>query len=131
MTQENVEIVRRFIDKYNEIGEPAWAAMDPDVVWVIDPGAFLAGTYRGHDGVRTLFRRLAEVFGTFRLEVDEFFDAGDCVVALGRFRVIGAQSGATGTQQIGVVVRLDAGKIVAYTSYLRRREALEAAGLRE
>ena len=130
MTQENVEIVRRFIDKYNEIGEPAWAAMDPDVVWVIDPGAFLAGTYRGHDGVRTLFRRLAEVFGQFRLEVDEFFDAGDCVVALGRFRVSGAQSGATGTQQIGVVVRLDAGKS-SYTSYLRRREALEAAGLRE
>ena len=131
MSHENVEIVQRFIDQYNETGEPVWTDMDPDVVWVIDPGAFLAGTYRGHEEVRTLFTRLADVFGEMRVEVDELVDAGESVVLLGRFRVSGAQSGATGTQQIGVVVRLQAGRIVAYTSFLRRAEALEAVGLRE
>jgi hypothetical protein len=39
-----VEIARRFFDRFNETGEPLWEEIDPDVVWVIDPDAFLAGT---------------------------------------------------------------------------------------
>jgi ketosteroid isomerase-like protein len=95
MSRENVEAVRRFVDQFNATGELPWAAMGPDVVWVVDPGAFLAGTYRGHDGVRTLFERLAEVFGEVRVETGELIDAGDSVIAIGRFRVRGLASGAT------------------------------------
>jgi hypothetical protein len=51
MSQENVAIVERFADHWNGTGEPLWAEMDPEVVFVIDPGSFVAGTYRGHDGV--------------------------------------------------------------------------------
>jgi hypothetical protein len=126
MSRENVDFVRRFAEQYNETGKPPWAAMDPDVVWVIDPGAFLAGTYRGYDGVRTLFERLAEVFGELRIEIDRLIDAGDSVVAIGRFRVRGLLSGATGTQQIAAVLHLRDGLIVRYRSYLRYEEALEA-----
>jgi hypothetical protein len=53
MSQENVAIVQRFADHWNETGEPLWAKMDPEVVFEIDPGSFVAGTYNGHDGVRT------------------------------------------------------------------------------
>jgi hypothetical protein len=56
MSRANVEIVRRFVDRSNESGGPVWAEVDPDVVWVIDPPAFRAGTYHGHDGWRTMFR---------------------------------------------------------------------------
>ena len=38
------------VDQSKETGEPVWAEIDLDVVWVIDPPAFLAGTYDGHDG---------------------------------------------------------------------------------
>ena len=47
MSQENVERVRRFADHWNETGEPLWAEIDPEVVFVIGPGSFVAGTYRG------------------------------------------------------------------------------------
>jgi uncharacterized protein len=100
-------------------------------VWVIDPPAFLAGTYHGHDGVRTLLARFTEIFDEARYEIDELLDGGDSVVALGRFRVRGAQSGATGTQPIAVVVKVRDGKLVAYRAYFDREQALEAAGLRE
>jgi ketosteroid isomerase-like protein len=85
MSQQNVEIVQRFVDRYNERGEPPWAELHPDVVWVIDPGAFLAGTNRGHEGVRTLFDRLSEVFGELRAEIDDVVDVGESVVALAAF----------------------------------------------
>jgi ketosteroid isomerase-like protein len=98
MSQENVEVVQRFVEHWNETGEPPWDELDPDAVYVIDPGAFVAGTYRGHDEIRTLLRLTAEVFDQFRYEFDELVDLGDSILALGRIRVRGAQSGATGTQ---------------------------------
>ena len=132
MSQENVEVVRRFVDGWNETGEPHFAEVDPDVVWIIDPGAFLAGTYHGHDGFRTVVGRMAEVFDQVHVEVDDLVEAGDSVVLLGGFRVRGALSGATAPVQRGAAVfQLRDGKIVAYRSYLRKDEALEAVGLRE
>jgi uncharacterized protein len=130
MSQENLEVARRFVDQFNEGAFP-WELIDPEVVWVIDPPAFLAGTYQGHDGVRSLLGRFTEIFDEASYEIDDLLDAGDSVVALGRFRVRGAQSGATGTQPIAVVTQLRHGKLVAYRAYFDREQALEAVGLRE
>jgi ketosteroid isomerase-like protein len=131
MSQENIAIVERFADHWNATGEPLWAEMDPDVVFVIDPGSFVGGTYRGHDGVRTLVGLTYEVFDEFRYELDELIDADDAVLALGRIRVRGAQSGAVGTQRGSLLFRFSKGRIVLYRSYLRREEAFAAAGLQE
>jgi len=131
VSQENLEVVQRFVDHWNATGEPPWGEVDPDAVWVIDPGSFVAGTYRGHEGIRTLLRLTAEVFDDFRYQVDEMVDAGDFVVMLARIRARGMQSGATGTQYGAVVFEVRDGRIVAYRSYLRRAEALKAAGLAE
>src|SRR5262245_21449685 len=132
MSQENVEVVRRFIDQSNETGELAWELLDPDVVWVVDPPALQAGTYHGHDEVRTFMSRLAEVFDQFRAEIKQFVDAGDSVLALGGFRVRGALSGAEApVQPWSIVFELRDGRIVTYHAYYRREDALAAAGLRE
>jgi ketosteroid isomerase-like protein len=132
MSHETVEIVRRSIDHLNETGELLWAEIDPDMVWVIDPPAFLAGTYHGHEGVRTILRGMADVFDQVRLKVDEFVEAGDSVVMLGGFRVRGALSGATAPrQELAIVIRLRDRRIAAYRAYLRREDPLEAAGLQE
>jgi ketosteroid isomerase-like protein len=127
----NVEIARRFVDHWNETGEVPWDELDPDVVFVIDPASFVAGTYRGHDGIRTLLRLTVEAFDQFRYEVDEWVDLGESVLALGRIRARGTQSGATGVQSGAFLIQVRDGMIVSYRSYLSREEALEAAGLRE
>jgi uncharacterized protein len=131
VSQENVEIVRRYIDSWNETGEPLWTEIDPDAVFVIDPESFVAGTYRGHEGIRELFRLTAEVFDEFRYEVDDMVDAGDSVLMLGRISARGIQSGATGMQRGSLVFQIRDGLIVAYTSYFDREEAFAAVGLRE
>jgi ketosteroid isomerase-like protein len=74
---------------------------------------------------------MAEVFDQVRFEVDEVFDVGDSVVGLGWMRVRGAQSGATAPQRGAIVFQLCDGRIVAYRSYIREEQALEAVGLRE
>ena len=131
MSQQNVEIVRWVVGRYNEIAELPWELIDPEVEWVADPAAFVAGTYRGHQGVRKFFARLAEGFDRFQLEVDSFRDAGEEVVALGHVRVHGEQSGVTTEQPLGTVWRIRDGRVVAYRSYLEAGDALEAVGLRQ
>jgi ketosteroid isomerase-like protein len=89
MSQENVEIVRRFIEHWNETRDFPWELVDADIVYVIDPPAWLAGTYRGHAELKDVLRRTLEVYDEFRFEGDEFIDAGDSVVALGTVHVRG------------------------------------------
>jgi uncharacterized protein len=131
VSQENLEIVQRYLDHVNETGEPLWAEIDQDAVFVIDPGSFVAGTYRGHEGIRELLRLTDEVFDQFVYEVDDMVDAGDSVLVLGRIRARGLQSGATGTQHGALVFQLRDGLVVAYRSFLDREEARAAVGLRE
>jgi ketosteroid isomerase-like protein len=131
VSQENVEIVQRFVDHMNETGEPPWADIDPDAVFVIDAESFLGGDYRGHEGIRKLLRLTDEVFDQLVYEVDDMVDAGDSVLMLGRVRARGVQSGATGAQHGAIVFQVRDGLIVAYRSYLDREEALAAVGLRQ
>jgi ketosteroid isomerase-like protein len=130
MSQSDVESVRRFIDHLNR-GEFVWAEVDPELVWVVGPLLFLAGTYFGHGGVRALLRQINEIFDQARYEVEDLIDAGESVVALGRFRWRAAQSGATGARPIAMVLMLRDGKLVTCRCYARREDALEAAGLWE
>jgi ketosteroid isomerase-like protein len=130
MPRENVEVVQRLVEHMNESGDMLWDLIDPDIVYVIDPPAWLAGTYRGHAEVEELLRQTWDVYDEFRFEVDEFIDAGDLVVALGAAHVRGGLSGATAVQTGASVYRVRDGRIVALRVYLNHDDALEAVGLR-
>ena len=131
MSQENVDVVRRFVEDTSETRNVPWELVDPGIVYVIDPPAWLAGTYRGHAGLKDVLTRTWDVYDEFRFEVDEYIDAGDSVVVLGAAHVRGALSGATAVQTGGAVYRVRGGLIVTVTVYLDRDHALEAVGLPE
>ena len=131
MSQENVEIVRRATENLSESGDPLWELLDPEIEWIIDPTGLLAGTYRGHDGVKEFFERLRESFDETHVEIDDLIDAGDSVVALCRTRVRGIGSGMTVEQPVGWVYQVRHGRIVMGRVYFRPPEALEAVGLSE
>ena len=131
MSQENVEIVRRSFEHQSATGEPLWELLDPEVEWVIDPTGLLAGTYRGHEGVKTFFERLREAFDRAEFEIDRLVDVGESVVVLGRFRFHGEGSGVAAEQSAAWVAGVRRGAIVSARVYFRQAEALEAVGLRE
>jgi ketosteroid isomerase-like protein len=129
MSRENVDLVRRSLDHFDATGEFLWDAIDPGVEWVIDPIGLLAGTYRGHEGVKMFLARIEEGFDQVRFEIDNLIDAGDSVVALGRTRMHGRGSGVTVEQPIGWVLRVRESRIVRSQVYFRPSEALQAVGL--
>jgi ketosteroid isomerase-like protein len=129
MSQENVEVVRRGFEHLTATGEPLWEVLDPHVEWVIDPTGLLAGTYRGHEGVKIFLQRLMEAFDRAEFEIDRLVDVGESVLVLGRVRTHGKGSGVTAEQAVGWVTRVRQGLIVSARVYFRQAEALEAVGL--
>ena len=133
MSQENVEAFRRGLEAGNRGDiEALLEVLDPDVVWHSALHALLGGeatVYRGHDGVRELFRDLFETFDGMHLEISEIRDLGDRLVAIGRTRARGKASGADVGTPIGYVTEFRAGRAISIRGYLDPKEALEAAEL--
>jgi ketosteroid isomerase-like protein len=131
MSQENVEVVRKVHEAINDRNEAALLKLlDPDIVWVQNPNAPDPGKLYGHDGVRELRDVIDETFGDVSLQVDEFLDAGEVVVALGRMHARGKGSGVEVEEARAWVWSLRDGKVIRHQTFAARPDALEAAGLK-
>ena len=135
MSQENVEIFKRAIDAYNRRDvEALLETLDPEVEWhsaLMIPLGGKAAVYRGHEGIRKLFRDLDEVLDEWQAEFPQIRDLGDWVVAIGCVRTRGRGSGAETESPLASVSAIKNGKAVEVRTYLDPQEALKAAGLRE
>jgi ketosteroid isomerase-like protein len=138
MSQENVEIVRRAYELFNEGGPEAVISAgiwSPEIVWDFSPSGIPGlGVYRGHDEVRAFFEE--DWFGAFpfeewEVELDRLVDHGDQVIAVHHQRGLGASSGAAAELQQGIINTLQDGEIVRVEIYGDPAKALEAAGLSE
>ena len=135
MSQENVEAFKRGSDAANRRDiEALLAVIHLDVEWHPAMAALLSGegtTYRGHEGVRDWLRDQEEAFAESRIDYSEIRDLGERVVAIGRLRARGRESGAETDSPVAWVVEFKNGKVIQAQAYLDPTEALEAAGLRE
>ena len=137
MSEENVEVARRFVDALNaflrgKISSEAWLALWDEEAEFYPLRAQLEGeSYSGHDGLMRFVAELAEDFEEVRFEVEETRDAGEQVVGIGRFRARGRTSGLDLNVPFGAVQRVRRGKIVYARLFSVPAEALEAAGLKE
>ena len=135
MTEENVEAVKRAVDAYNRQDvEGVLAECDPEVEW--HPAVLIhfegeARVSRGHEGVREMLGDVFEAFAEIHTEYSEIRDLGDRIVAIGRFRARGRESGAEIELHVGSVTDFRDGKAIRVSTYLDHNEALEAAGLSE
>jgi ketosteroid isomerase-like protein len=78
-----------------------------------------------------MFRDLAEAFAEVEIETPEIRDLGDRIVATGRIRTRGKESGAESQSPFGYLAEVKDGKAIRVRAYLDPNEALEAAGLSE
>jgi len=127
MSQENVDAVRElFIALDNQDWEAALELFDPAVEWCPTEGS-----YHGPEGVVRSLAEWLEPWEEHHIEAEEFKGAGDQVLAVIHLTARGAGSGMEIDQRFFQVYAVRGGKITRMAEFVRRDEALEAAGLRE
>ena len=135
MSQENVEAFKRGLEAGNRGDvETLLQELDPAVEWHAALHALLGGeqtVFRGHDGVREMLRDLNEAFGEIHIEISEVRDLRDGLVAIGRTRTRGKESGAETDTPLALVTEVRDGKTISIRAFLDHKQALEAAGLSE
>jgi ketosteroid isomerase-like protein len=134
MSQENVEVVKRAIAAVNERDIDRYLACCTEDVQLQPAWAAIEGVYEGPDAIRRYFANLEDASTDIRLEIECLELVGpDSVIAFllaqGSGRVSGVRAPG-GIPSATVYDFLD-GKIRRIRIFLDRKEALEAAGLRE
>ena len=130
MSQENVEIVRRWIDAYNRRDFEG-------IVEIIDPdfdfrSAVEQKSYRGIAGLARYRDEVDALIENFHTEGDRFLDVDeDRVLHLYRVLGRGAGSGVPVSRHNAIVWQLRRGKLLTAQVYLDQREAFDAVGLSE
>ncbi len=131
MSQENVEVVRKAIDAWNQHDAVLWLTYAaPEIEWMpAGPAAVEGDVYRGHDDVASGFQSVWETWDEFRFEESEIRDLDESVVWLGQVKMRGAASHVALDQEFAVCFVLRRGKIVVVQAFLAWRDALKAVGL--
>jgi ketosteroid isomerase-like protein len=130
MSQENVEIVRRFHDHFDRTGEPLWDVIDSEIE-VYDHDIPDAGTYHGLAGYTKWLTNWGETFESYAMELARLVDAGDQIVSLIVMRASGRRSGVSVERKDAIVSTFRDGKIARIDYYNDQAQALEAVGLSE
>jgi uncharacterized protein len=133
MSQENVEIVRRAYQAFNEGDLDAMLSFfAEDAEWRLIGGfaSLMGAEFRGHQGLRRFFDDWRENLG-IRPEMESLLEADDRVVVIVRSAGAGGISGAPATMRGGQVYHFRHGLISAVDNYYEASGALEAVGLSE
>jgi uncharacterized protein len=133
MSQENIELVRRMLDIYNERSFAENAELiDPEIVWDLSRVELPEGaSYTGRLELSGFVETWEEGFESEHVEAEEILDAGDRVVVLVRHRGRGRFSGIDVDQTYAMVWTLRDGRAARMDLYPTRAQALEAVGLSE
>jgi ketosteroid isomerase-like protein len=131
VSQENVELARAIHE--------AWARGDfgartellaEEFSWDQHADAVEAGSRRGVEVGQSL-RRIFEVYENYRITAEEFIDAGDHVVVMGRATGTAKTSRMELDQRFAFLWTVQRGLLTRLQVFTDPKEALEAAGLSE
>ncbi|MGI9020103.1 MAG: nuclear transport factor 2 family protein [Solirubrobacterales bacterium] len=132
MSQENVEIVRRAYECFNEGDvEGVLELCDKGFEFRDLPELPGSGVYVGHEAFRGWVNQVTDAFDGLHFDVGELIDAGDSVVVVTDGAGRGKSSGALVEMHFSAVWRLQNGRLIESVNYSKHAEALEAAGLSE
>ena len=122
-----MELVRRGLSDVNFF----WSLLDEDVVWDLT-GAPIMDLAPVHSGREAVIEASSHYFGTwsdYRMEAEEFVDAGERVVAVLLEHGRGKGSGIPFDHRFAQVWTFRAGRIVRWEVFADKAAALDAAGL--
>lgn len=121
MSQDNVDLIRGIYEAFAAGDIPGVVGrMSPDIVWNEAENFPYADNnpYRGPDAILGgVFARIAAEWDGFAAVPEELLDAGDTVVALGRYRGTCKATGRDVDAQMVHVWRVAGGKAAQFQQY--------------
>lgn len=121
MPNPNIDLIRELYDAFAAGDVPTVLGhMSPDIVWMeADNFPYADGNpYVGPEAVLNgVFARCASEWDGFAVEIDELLDAGDTVVALGRYTGVYRRTGNAQRTQIAHVWRIAGGRVVRFQQH--------------
>ena len=132
MSEENVEVVRRFYAAWSgdELPGPT-ELMNPEIEYVNPDRAVEPGTRRGLAAFSRAVEKVFEGWETYDMEPEQFRAVGDQVAVVTRYRGRGRGSGVEVEGRESALWTVRDGKVVRYAWFHEPADALEAAGLEE
>ena len=132
MSEENVEIVRRWIDAYNQRDMDSLIEVDASDFTFRSVFVAVETEFQGPEGFPyAYFKTLDEAYERFVVVPSELIDGGAAVLMVATAEWRGRESGAQGETPIATAFWLRAGRIFRAETYTDRGEGLEAIGLGE
>jgi ketosteroid isomerase-like protein len=133
MSQENVEVIRRWFDAWNRADLDTFSSFfDADAEVITDPSWMESGPFKGRDAIREWYEGLREAWaGRNQIVITDLFAVGDMVVARVDWQVRGRTSGIDTDLDATSISTVERRKIVRQRWFFDHRDALEAAGLSE
>jgi ketosteroid isomerase-like protein len=134
MSEENVEIVRRATEAFNEGGLASQEAedfFDDAVVFEEPPEQPAPRVVRGREAAVEMFRQFDEAWEEHRSDPEEIREIDKERVLLLSIEHFRGRDGIVVDQPCGTIFTLADGKIARMQPFWDRENALEAAGLSE
>ena len=129
---EDVEVVRRAFDAWNRQDlEAVHECFSPDLEIDASDRVLNPDAYQGVEGFMRMRREIGEAWDEFRVEVEEFFEAGEDVVVFARAVGRGRASGVEVDFRSAWLMTVWGERVTHARLYRDRTQALEAAGLSE
>ncbi len=127
MSLENLELARRALSapRRSEFVE----LFDPTVRLDLSERVFNPELYEGYEGLTRWRADVEDVWESYRVEPEEFFEGDDVVVVFTRERGRGKGSRVVVDRPIAFLFRLRANKVSEIRLYVDRKRALRDAGL--
>jgi ketosteroid isomerase-like protein len=132
MSEENVEIVRRAVEAFNERGlssEKSLSFFDADVTFEEPPEQPAPRVARGRDSAAEMFRQFDEAWEEHRSVPEEIRGIDDQRVLMLSIEQFRGRDGIEIDQPCGTLFTFTDGKITRMQSFWERENAFEAAGL--
>ncbi len=115
----NVDVIRRLYDSFAARDYAAFKHLcDPHLEWIQNEGFPSGGRHRGADAVvEKVFRSFGDDWEEWAFQIDEILDAGDCVIALGKYSGRHKSTGKSFTAAAAHVYSLRGGLVYRFRQY--------------
>ena len=127
MSQQDVDTIRGAYESFARQDIPGvLEAFDDGIQWDVPATVAWGGVFNGKDEVTSFFASLPEHLDELNVEPQEFYDAGDHVIAVGRHHGR-AKGGEPFETRFAMVWTMSGGKAVKFKEYSDMTPIVKAA----